>query len=564
MEVFFNILILGLVGLIAYWWANQGLFSAILHLLCVIAAGAVALAFWEPLVTGLLLHNTFFDNYAWGAGLVIPFVIVLLILRVIFDKMCGANVDVPRWANLTFGGAVGAAAGVLTMGIFVIGAGFMQSSREIMGFTGYARSRESRAEVKEIQSMWVPVHTITANFYSMLSAGALYPTFERTPLNRLYPQLDRVALSLHRDSFNNGRGRTTVTTNDVRVLSVLDCQTCSPKRYAVELQFLAGARDYGEQLTVSSSQIRLIGAPPSGASPFTEAKVAYPREFTEYSGHYKFDDISHYIISEAGQENAQVIVEFNASDLGNQTPKYIQIRGTRFLLPRANTPQWQVMDQTAYTEKVGTEIASSGGGTAAIDSSAIDISTAITISRDIRPISMSVNKMWSGLDYTKVDDRNWLSGGKGLGATVSPDRPARGLEIAGIFQPAGTRIVQVDVSRSSPANIFDDKLLLQAEDTNPEVQLVDSGGGTYPPVGYIWTQPGSKTEISLDYQKYLRRFQDLPALPTADTHRLKLLFVVTEGRTIAGLKMGKATVGSCSVTVQDPNASSGGGGGLQP
>ena len=34
MLIFFNIIIIALVLLIAYWWANQGLFSAILHLVC--------------------------------------------------------------------------------------------------------------------------------------------------------------------------------------------------------------------------------------------------------------------------------------------------------------------------------------------------------------------------------------------------------------------------------------------------------------------------------------------------------------------------------------------------
>ncbi|MHC4141812.1 MAG: hypothetical protein ACYSUF_08025 [Planctomycetota bacterium] len=45
--IIFNILCIAMVLLIAYWWANQGIFSAIIHLLCVIIAGALALAFWR-------------------------------------------------------------------------------------------------------------------------------------------------------------------------------------------------------------------------------------------------------------------------------------------------------------------------------------------------------------------------------------------------------------------------------------------------------------------------------------------------------------------------------------
>ena len=37
------------VLLIAYWWSNAGAFSALIHLLCVITAGALAFALWEPI-----------------------------------------------------------------------------------------------------------------------------------------------------------------------------------------------------------------------------------------------------------------------------------------------------------------------------------------------------------------------------------------------------------------------------------------------------------------------------------------------------------------------------------
>ena len=37
-----------IVLLIAYWWASQGLFDAFIHFVCVVIAGALAFAFWEP------------------------------------------------------------------------------------------------------------------------------------------------------------------------------------------------------------------------------------------------------------------------------------------------------------------------------------------------------------------------------------------------------------------------------------------------------------------------------------------------------------------------------------
>src|SRR5436190_8436030 len=98
MIAIFNIVIILLVLLIAYWWANQGLFSAILHLVCVVIAGAITLSVWEPLTVGLLLRGNGFDDYAWGVSFIGIFAISLLILRVIMDKTIGANVTIPNWA----------------------------------------------------------------------------------------------------------------------------------------------------------------------------------------------------------------------------------------------------------------------------------------------------------------------------------------------------------------------------------------------------------------------------------------------------------------------------------
>ena len=168
-----NIVLIALVAMIAYWWANQGLFSAIIHLLCVIVAGAIALAVWEPVTVGLLLRGNAFDNYAWGVSLVGLFVAALLLLRLATNKLIPANVDLPHWANLGFGFPVGAASGVLTIGMLIIGMGFIQSEREIFGHVGSARSART-GQVGEVGSrMWLPFHKWTDEFYSQLSVGSL-------------------------------------------------------------------------------------------------------------------------------------------------------------------------------------------------------------------------------------------------------------------------------------------------------------------------------------------------------------------------------------------------------
>ena len=81
MEQLLNILVIAFVGLIGYWWANQGLYSAFMHLMCVLVAGALGFATWEPF-SNILLGVPALQPYAWGVGLMLPFAIYLLVFRV--------------------------------------------------------------------------------------------------------------------------------------------------------------------------------------------------------------------------------------------------------------------------------------------------------------------------------------------------------------------------------------------------------------------------------------------------------------------------------------------------
>ncbi|MCH2149401.1 MAG: hypothetical protein MK095_08205, partial [Phycisphaerales bacterium] len=96
MSILLNIAIIGLILLIAYWWSQQGFFSALLHLLAVISAGALALAFWEPLAIDVLLGGGTFDGYAMGLTLSGLFAIFLLVLRGVSDTFIRANIMLPQ------------------------------------------------------------------------------------------------------------------------------------------------------------------------------------------------------------------------------------------------------------------------------------------------------------------------------------------------------------------------------------------------------------------------------------------------------------------------------------
>ncbi len=217
MFIIANLVLIVMAGFIAYWLANQGFFSALLHLVCVVVAGAIAFAAWEPLVTGFLLRGGGFDNYAWGIVLVVVFVVALFILRMAMDRIAPANVGMPHWANLLFGGGVGAAAGVLTVGIFIIGAGHVQSSNKLLGgFHGWARDGNRAGQIVQRDKLWIPFHTLTAEFYGWLSVTSLSTS---TPLRHYNPYPDRQA-TLLRDTYGSGRGQLSLEPGTAKITSL--------------------------------------------------------------------------------------------------------------------------------------------------------------------------------------------------------------------------------------------------------------------------------------------------------------------------------------------------------
>lgn len=531
MQIILNLGVIGMVLLIAYWWANQGALSAFLHFICVVAAGAIALAVWEPVTTQFLLAGGFWDSYVWGLSLIGVFALTLFVLRVIMDKTIRANVDLPPWMNYAFGFPVGAAAGVLTVGIVIIGCGFMQSTNEIMGVRGASRTAQrAMVGVESDQRLWLPAHEIAYEFYGWLSVTSLGTS---RPLRQYSPRLDWQAVSLIRDTWDDGKGRISQQPDDAKVEALIQCNDCRPPRWGVTVHFDAPARDYGEQLTLSRSQIWLIGE----ARGTSGARMAFPESWSQYDGWHQFDDRSHYVTSQPGQESADVTLEFLGDDLGNQPPRFIQIRNIRYRLPAPQSGSMADLRMAGVASAPTDSTAAptgSGGGT---------IQSAIEVSNDIRPINASKNQMPEGI--SEVD--RWLTEGDAVFQT-SGDRPSRALMIQGIYQPAETRIVKVDVSPNSPASLFG--AIRNTVPSNSAVQLVDDRGRTYSPMGYMYDRPDRSTRVKLDPKNYLRTLDQIPELPTASQgHRLRLIFVVTVGARLSELKVGSVSVGTCDVPI---------------
>lgn len=546
MLVAFNLMIIGLILLIAYWWANQGFFSAILHLVCVIAAGAIAFGVWELLVVRLLLKGGGFDNYAWGSTLLLVFAVSLVVLRVAMDKLVPGNVDLPRWVNMVCGFPLGAAAGVITAGMFIIGAGLIQHKNDIMGFQGWGRGSGGR--ITEKNSLWLPVHTWTYEFYSLLSVTSMSPTLNDTSLRQYYPDLDRHA-TLIRDTWKDGSGGIAIAPDAVRVKDVFFVDDGRNSRYVVALRFESKAFDRGgPMLNISPAQVRLIGFAGAGETP----PVAYPDSWSQQVGsgvgYFQFDDPSHYITSVPAAEAAEVQIEFPVGSGSNQlpqgvAPRFIQIKGTRFALPVTATGQVQTLT-FAELEKRRSDLNLSGPAELPFREDAPLLGTEAVMTYSIAPVWTSTNMLPSGIK----ESNKWLTEGHGIFKPNPGERPPRSLTIEGIYEPPGSRIVQVDVSRRGTADIFGRIRDQAGLDARPF--LVDAEGNQYTAIGFIWERSNEgTTEIVLEPVRRIRTLSDLPTLPSSGVDKLRLIFQVTSGKTVTGFYLGTVHVARLNLAV---------------
>jgi hypothetical protein len=550
MSAIFNLIVAALVLLIAYWWANQGVFSSILHFVCVACAGAMALALWEPVTVNVLLSGGGFDDYAWGLSLGGMFVVFLFLFRVVADRLAPSNLEFPQWANYSVGGAFGFLAGMLTMGITLISAGFIQSTTELGGFIGYARDQQASGAPTRIQSMWLPVASFTEGFYSTLSRGSLSP-LRQTALAMYYPGLADIALSAHRDSYSDGAGKTSIAPGALTIGALAfdpDYRNTdgSQGAYAVPIQVEASAFDGGEQFTLSSAQVRIITEGPP-------ARTVHPTQWIQPNDGgsrmvYAFDDLTNYASSVPGQQSVELVLIFPASSIEGRVPKFIQVKGLRIQLPQAQQMA------SAFRPDGG-----AGGGAdaaaevlAAVQSSEAPIVPGLVeLKNSLMPAQLSSNQV-SGLDVLENNQGTWITKGRGEFGKGGAGSISRSNRIRGFFFDKGTQIVMLDVSRGQnlPVDVYDSQL---AMNRGASISLVDSQGNEFRPAGYVWEKT-DKVELFYDSTRLIASIGQLPSLPSSGTHMLKLVFKVPEGATIVAVKVGDTIVAKTNVMAVESQA----------
>lgn len=547
------LLLLLLILIIAGAIARQGLLSAFLHLICVISAGAVAFALWEPIAMGFIDSTGGFSAYFAGTTLVLLFLIVLVIFRLSMDVLVPENLNFNKTVEWIGASIFGVCGSFLSVGILVIGVGFLQFIPSGFGYTGWARDSGSGQPAKLSSTPMIPA-VLTARFYEFLSVGSFTPMIKPGPLAQYRPEIDRTSWSLSRDSYDgkSGNARIWIQPKSITIpakggfiysqnFSATAINPSFPRftgAYLVSVEVDVTAFDNGNQFTLSGSQARLI-APPSSSGAW--ARSEYPILFGQPSKSgapalYAFDDPSNYVTSRAGQQTLAFQLIFSAEGLGRPLNGnyFLEIKGLRIKLPALDVNEGALASVGGNTARVQLPT----GNARPLPANDVKLSNEL-------PIRLSYNAR-GGL---VIDNENKVTSGSGEFPSNAPSSGiSRGLRVNDFFEPEGTRMLQLTVRRGGAVDT--EQLKRDGKGSEPLV-LVDSSGQTYYPAGYI-KKGLQNTQISYEPSSLLRSLDQLPSLPSAGNTTLSLLFRVPVGSTIRELRVGDTPIVSLNVLVTHP------------
>lgn len=598
-----NILVIIIIVLSALLWGapqrGRGLFSALIHLACVIAAGGVAFAAWEPLVDAFLLKSL--PDYAHTVGLLGPFVVALFLFRIISDLTVPNNLDVGDAANFAGGAVFGAAAGFITAGMVVVGISHLRAGKELLGFTPLSYSGGSLVSNKKL---WVPADRAVVSMYETLS---LHGFGTDDALATRHPRAWEAAAMMRTTMPGGGDNksaiaRTTMLREDMAIKgrytvgplpadsAMLDSFILvegkpSKSNYkatdgaapsgevSVEgfvLEFSSGAVEKSGQVVLGPGQVRLICETPDGAIAVHPAAVVAKPEAGGGMYRFRMDAPEIFIPSVGGGSNSIFAPEFYVPK--NARPTDLIVKGVRYPLAGldaskavayANTNQRDdAIRNGSLFQKFGLNVgaaagarpapgAGAGGGGAGGGGAASSGAPAAS-----QVINTSGGRIQELVESTGIPDGVLLNAGEIGGLELNAqrhitdgehqfDRNAlannrgidRNLRVDNFARTRDTTVVQVLLSNQGAMSLLG-RSVEAAEDILPPV-LIDTNGQRYEAIGYVYAE-GSIIKIRYTPGRPMRGLSELPSRVSRSKRdqTVRLLFRPTDGVSIATFALG--------------------------
>ena len=582
-----NIVSLGIVLLVGWVWMSRGMFNAFMHLVCVFAAGAIALAVFEPVGSALM---GFFpkssgmlrvlEASAPAMSIILPFALSLAVIRLTMDKIVPANVTLTKQGE-TIGGLIcGLLSGVIVSGIMVIGLNQLWMGKSI-GYDRLAWDNTTGA-LTRVKRLWVPTDDIVAGVYGRLSMT----TLESTPdsaLGRVYPDLADVGSAL-RSTASDGKGRTVIRPADLSLsgsytvgldqngqrVAGLDNAALLRERDGRQrehfditgeslsrdqglhlagyiLNFQSGAFESGiSQVIIRANQFRLVCVPTSGEG---DPKVIYPvaiisrgvNLLDEEVGFVRWSAGNLDIPSVAGG-SAAMAIEFIVPS--GYEPRTLHAKNLRLDARTSQPTRYVSPGQRDSAIESGAMFAGSSREFSqenAVDRAVPDNLAAAGVYEAGR-FPSGFGFIDQGIGGIQVAERRLITGTitvddtSRINVRTAGDPSARDRLIQGFTQRRGEEIFTIQIRGQLTLEGATGLLVdaanppLRDAPTDRPVMLVDrQGGETFECIGYIY-QDASLGVIRFDRNSPIRGLADLPKLPQpADRNqRIFLVFVTSQ------------------------------------
>ena len=403
-------------------------------------------AFWEPLAMSMLTSPEIYPTmgeFAWGLSFLGLFCFTLIVLRIATNLLIPSRQNFPPAVDYSCGTIVGLAIGIVTAGMGLIGIGFLPIGGNVAGDLGMIRTTDSRGQPENTVAIFPPVHIWVEKLYAALSVGAFRPMVNSETLAQDYPGLAQQSWSLQRDTASNGRIDLALAPDAVEIgtpylgtLTGLGAQ----EFYVIPIKFDKTAYHEGDYLALSASQARLIGAAQVGVTP----KEVFPLGWRQGSSpFYRFDDVSHYVTNPPAEQSVKTWLVFPASSLSGQSPKAILLRGTRFPLQVASADIAAVGNPTKAANLVDPSAPM-------IPQPYISIGTQLGVefSKNMKPAELILDS-----------DTRGVVAGYGSVDTTPKGIISKSLKVNELYQPEGTKIVRVNLSRGTSPDRYLGRLI---------------------------------------------------------------------------------------------------------
>lgn len=586
-----NLVAIGIVGIVAYIWVLQGFFSALLHMACVLIAGAIAFAFWEPLaymiLTGVEGNKgflSFLPGMAWGVALVVPFAVSLALMRFIVDKAIPAKAQVAGLAERLGGGVCGAVSGAITAGIVVMGISMLWMDT---GWWYQRLDKNANGRLERTTKLWVPVDDIVAGIYGGMSRTTLSTDYS---LARMYPNLADVPSSMRHTLFD-GKGRPTISPKHFEVLGGFTIGTdetfaggfesAEEAKRAISggdtpfkpitdldgnaldvagsyivgysLAFESTARERGSsQVVVGAPQLRLVCENDAG-----ESREVFPFSFMSRAEAARGDDTVRYVRFDF------IMGDFPAT-FQESKPKM----AFEFLVPQGFKPAWLYVKNARVDVRPNESdvryeaLTPSQRSTRVSDKTLIEMTARVFDDADAVTVNIGTDPRSAGIDARSAlpmgmiirdgdqrslrtdEQKRVVDGEQNWNANALDDNRGldKALRVSEFAIPPISDLVQVTVtptSRLANPAINLTELPLSSAPTGEPIYLVDAQGYAFACIGFAY-KDRQEARIRYTRSNVLGGLDELPSVPSRSRRdqEIVLLFEVQKGRQIAGVAIG--------------------------